>query len=90
MYFEKPLALPVGMPEVGESAIITNVPGVVESVPDGPQFIRWPDGSVTFPFGWIRDNDEYIAPRKEIQPSRCRRIHLGSADENKTDHPHRD
>ena len=81
MLTEELLALPVGTRVVGELPITRAVSGVVESMKDGPHFIRWADGYVTFPFGWIRDYDEYTAARTEIQPSRCTRIRLGSDDE---------
>ncbi len=85
MLIEELLDLPVGTLVVGELPITKTVPGVVESMKNGPHFIRWADGFVTFPFGWIRDYDEYIAARTEIQPSRCARIHLGSGSENEAD-----
>ncbi len=85
MLIEELLALPVGTPVMGELQITRTVPGVVESMKDGPRFIRWTDGYVTFPFGWIRDYDEYVAARTEVQPSRCTRIHLGYDGENEAD-----
>ena len=85
MLIEELLDLPVGTLVVGELPIAKSVPGVVESMQAGPHFIRWADGYVTFPFGWIRDYDEYTAARTEIQPSRCTRIHLGSDGENEAD-----
>ena len=85
MFVGELLALPVGTKVSGELEITKTVPGVVESMKHRPHFIRWADGYVTFPFGWIRDYDEYIAARTEIQPSRCTRIHLGSDCENDTD-----
>jgi hypothetical protein len=81
MLTEELLELPVGSLVVGELPSKRTVPGVVKSMHDGPHFIRWADGYVTFPFGWIRDYDEYIAAHTEIQPSRCTRIRLGSDDE---------
>ena len=47
-----------------------------------PTSFDGPMAYVTFPFGWVRDYDEYIAARIEIQPSRCTRIHLGSDNES--------
>jgi hypothetical protein len=85
MLVEELLELPVGSQVVGELQITRTVPGVVESMKDGPHFIRWADGYVTFPFGWIRDCDEYIAARTETQPSRCTHIRLGPDGENETD-----
>ena len=85
MLIEEMLALPAGTPVVGQLQITRAVPGVVESMKDGPHFIRWADGYVTFPFGWIRDYDEYIAARTEIQPCRSTRIHLGSDSDNETE-----
>jgi hypothetical protein len=85
MHVEELLKLPVGSRVVGELQITRTVPGVVELMKDGPHFIRWADGHVTFPFGWIRDYDEYIAARTEIQPSRCTRIRLESDGEIKAD-----
>ncbi len=85
MLIEELLALPIGTPVMGELPIAKTVPGVVESMKNGLHFIRWADGYVTFPFGWIRDYDEYTAARTEIQPSRCTRIHLGSDGEDETD-----
>ena len=81
MLVEELLALPVGTHVMGGLQTKTTLPGVVKSMKDGPNFIRWSDGYVTFPFGWVRDYDEYIAVRTEIQPSRCTRIHYG---ENET------
>jgi hypothetical protein len=77
MLFRELLELPVGYQVLEELKITKTVPGVVESLKHGPHFIRWADGFVTFPFGWIQDCDEYIATRTEAQPSRCTRIHLG-------------
>jgi hypothetical protein len=85
MLVEELLELPVGTQVVGELQITKTVPGVVESMKHGPHFIRWADGFVTFPFGWIRDCDEYIATRTEVQPSRCARIHLGPEGDKETD-----
>lgn len=76
---------PVGTQVVGELQITKTVRGAVESMKHGPHFIRWADGYVTFPFGWIPDYDEYTAARTEIQPSRCMRIHLGSDAEDETE-----
>jgi hypothetical protein len=84
MLIEELLELPVGTQVLGALQITKNVPGTVESMKHGPHFIRWADGYVTFPFGWIRDYDEYVAARTEIQPSRCTRIHLGSDGKNET------
>lgn len=85
MLVEELLELPVGSQVVGELQITKTVPGVVEAMRHGPHFIRWADGYVTFPFGWVRDYDEYTAARTEIQPSRYMRIHLQSEGENETD-----
>jgi len=76
MQVEQLRELPVGTRVTGELQFTTKVPGVVESLKDGPNFIRWADGYVTFPFGWVRDYDEYVAARTEVQPSRCSLIHL--------------
>lgn len=84
MLVEELLALPVGTQVAGELQNTKIVPGVVETMKDGPHFIRWADGYVTFPFGWVQDYDEYVATRTEIQPSRCTRIHLGFDGENET------
>jgi hypothetical protein len=85
MLIEELPALPVGTQVWGDLDITGTIPGVVQSRKDGSHFIRWADGYVTFPFGWIRDYDEYVAARTEIQPSRCARIRLGSDAENETD-----
>ena len=74
--------LPVGTQVVGELKVTRAIPGVVESMKCGPHFIRWADGYVTFPFGWVQDYDEYVAARTEVQPSRCARIHLEPDREN--------
>lgn len=74
MLVEKLVALPVGTKVVGQLPATKNVQGVVESMKDGPKFIRWSDGYVTFPFGWVPDFDEYVAARTEIQPSRYMRF----------------
>ena len=68
MLVEELLELPVGTQVVGALQVTKTVPGVVESMKHGPHFIRWADGYVTFPFGWIRDCDEYIAARTEANP----------------------
>ncbi len=85
MLVEELLELPVGTQVVGEVQITKTVPGVVESMKHGPHFIRWADGYVTFPFGWIRDCDEYIAARTEVQPSRSALFHLGFDRDKETD-----
>lgn len=84
MFVEDLRALPVGTQVVGELRVTKTIPGVVESMKCGPHFIRWADGYVTFPFGWIQDYDEYVAARTEVQPSRCMRIHLEPDRENET------
>jgi hypothetical protein len=84
MLVEELLALPVGTEVIGELPMSKTVPGVVDTMKDGPNFIRWADGYVTFPFGWIRDFDEYIAERTEIQPSRCARIHFEAESKKET------
>lgn len=76
MQIEELRGLPVGTRVMGELQITRRVPGVVESLKDGPHFIRWADGYVTFPFGWVRDYDEYVAARTELQPSRSSLIHF--------------
>jgi hypothetical protein len=72
--------LPVGTQVVGDLKVTRAIPGVVESMKCGPHFIRWADGYVTFPFGWVQDYDEYVAARTEVQPST--RIHLEPDREN--------
>jgi len=84
MLVEDLRALPVGTPVVGELKVTKTIPGVVECMQYGPHFIRWADGYVTFPFGWIQDYDEYVAARTEIQPSRCAHIHFETDQENET------
>jgi hypothetical protein len=76
MGLDELLELPVGAQVLGQLQITKQVSGVVEAMKDGPRFIRWADGYVTFLFGWIRDYDEYVAARTEVQQSRCLRIHL--------------
>ncbi len=70
--------LPTGSHVIGEIEITKRVLGVVEAMKDGPRFIRWADGYVSFPFGWVPAYDEYIAAHTEIQPSRYTRFHLGT------------
>ena len=76
MLVEELRALPAGAHVIGTIEITKRVPGVVESIKDGPRFIRWADGYVSFPFGWVRDYDEYVAARTEIEPSRYSRLHF--------------
>jgi len=82
MLVEDLRALPVGTQVVGELKVTKTIPGVVESMQYGPHFIRWADGYVTFPFGWVQDYDEYVAARTEIQPSRCTHIHFETDQED--------
>lgn len=77
MGIDELLGLSVGTRVLGNVQITKRaIPGIVQCMKDGPRFIRWADGHVTFPFGWVRDYDEYVAARTEIQPSRCSPIHL--------------
>ena len=76
MLIEELRALPSGAHVIGKIEFTKEIPGVVESMKGGPRFIRWADGYVSFPFGWVQDYDEYIAARTEIQPSRYSRFHL--------------
>lgn len=68
--------LPAGAHVIGRVEVTKRVPGVVEAMKDGPRFIRWADGYVSFPFGWVPAYDEYIAAHTEIEPSRYTRFHL--------------
>ena len=76
MLVEELRALPNGAHVIGKIEFTREIPGVVESMKGGPHFIRWADGYVSFPFGWVQEYDEYIAARTEIEPSRYSRIHL--------------
>src|SRR5579863_9551595 len=88
MQVEELRELPVGTRVTGELQISSELPGVVESLKHGPHFIRWADGYVTFPFGWVQEYDEYVAARTEIQPARCSRIHFEVDPEPKGLEPH--
>ena len=68
MLIEDLLALPVGTRVFGEIEIPTTVPGVVASLTNGSRFIRWDDGYSTIPLGNVREYDEYIAARTELEP----------------------
>jgi len=68
--------LPIGTQVLGNVQIGKRITGIVECMKDGPRFIRWVDGHVTFPFGWVREYDEYVAARTEIQPIRCSPVHF--------------
>ena len=76
--------LPTGSQVIGQIEITKRISGVVEAMKDGPRFIRWADGYVTFPFGWVPAYDEYIAAHTEVQPSRYTRFHLGTATRERT------
>ncbi|MGA8087474.1 MAG: hypothetical protein WCA10_09220 [Terracidiphilus sp.] len=88
MQVEELRELPVGTRVTGELQNTRKVPGVVESLKNGPSFIRWADGYVTFPFGWVQDYDEYVAARTELHPARCSRIHFEVDPDPKRLEPH--
>lgn len=76
MLVEELSSLPAGAHVIGRIEVTKRVPGVVETMKDGPRFIRWADGCVSFPFGWVPAYDEYIAAHTEIEPSRYSRFHF--------------
>lgn len=69
MLLEDLLSLPVGTRVVGEIVVTASLPGVVASLNGGSHFIRWDDGYSTVPLGRVREYDEYIAARIELQPT---------------------
>ncbi len=69
MFLEDFLSLPVGTRVVADIQVSTRLPGVVASLNDGSNFIRWDDGYATIPLGKVRKYDEYIAARVELQPT---------------------
>ena len=80
MLVEDLQALPIGTQVLGDVHVSTKVPGVVASMKNGSHYIRWDDGFVSFPFGSVRDYDEYIAAHTELQPVRYGLSHVERSD----------
>jgi hypothetical protein len=74
MLLEELLALPVGTRVIGETELLTQLPGAVASHDDGSHFIRWDDGFSTIPLGKVREYDEYIAGHTQVDPTHGLRV----------------